>query len=179
MKLRLRLSCCVVLVWVAGLKAEDFSKTLTIEEFKAAGLDKLSADELARLDSLVRNERAVEISKVREETTKAKAENGSAKAASTESLLHRMRVVLTPGTDIAYETIETQLIGKYRGFERGTVFTLANGQRWRVIEGSYWSPPRDEDKPRKVKIVPGMLGAFFIEIEGGGRGKVKIVSNGS
>lgn len=196
MKLPLRLGCCVVAMWVSELKAEDFSKSLTPQEFKAAGLDKLSPDELAKLDALVKGQHVVEIAKVREETTtkvreetaakvraettaQVKAEIAATKPAPTESLLHRMRVVLTPGTDITFETIETQLVGKYRGFEPGTVFTLANGQQWRVVEGSYWSSARDENKPRKVKIVPGVLGSFFLEIEGGGRPKVKFVSNGS
>lgn len=196
MNLPLRLGCCVVALWMSELNAEDFSQSLTPTEFKAAGLEKLTPEELAKLDALVRGQHLVELARAREETTakvreetaakvraettaQVKAELAAAKPAQSESLLHRMRVVLTPGTEIGYETIETQLVGKYRGFETGTVFTLANGQRWRVVEGSYWSSPRDEDKPRKVKIVPGMLGSFFIEIEGGGRAKVKIVSNGS
>jgi len=196
MKLPLRLGCCVVAMWVSELRAEDFSKSLTPQEFKAAGLDKLSPDELAKLDALIKGQHVVEIAKVREETTtkvreettekvraettaKVKAEIAATKPAPTESLLHRMRVVLTPGTDITFETIETQLVGKYRGFEPGTVFTLANGQQWRVVEGSFWSSARDENKPRKVKIVPGVLGSFFLEIEGGGRPKVKFVGNGS
>jgi hypothetical protein len=188
MKLPLRLVCCVVAIWGAELKAEDFSRSLTPEEFKAAGLDKLSPEELAKLNALVSGQHTVEIAKVREETTvkvraetaaQVKAEIAAEKPAQKDSLLHRMKVVLTPGTDISYETIETQLVGKYRGFDPGTVLALANGQRWRVVEGSYWSPARDENKPRKVKIVPGTLGSFFIEIEDGGRAKVKIVSNGS
>jgi hypothetical protein len=187
MKLPLRLVCCVVALWVAELKAEDFSQGLTPEEFKAAGLDKLSPAELAKLNALVNGQHTVEIAKIREETTvKVRAETTAqvkaeiaAKPAQPESFLHRMKVVLTPGTDISYETIETQLVGKYRGFEPGTVLTLANGQKWRVVEGSYWSPARDENKPRKVKVSPGTLGSFFIEIEEGGRAKVKIISNGS
>jgi hypothetical protein len=195
MKLPLRLVCCVVALWVAELKAEDFSQGLTPEEFKAAGLDKLSPAELAKLNALVNGQHTVEIAKIREETAakvreettvKVRAETTAqvkaeiaAKPAQPESFLHRMKVVLTPGTDISYETIETQLVGKYRGFEPGTVLTLANGQKWRVVEGSYWSPARDENKPRKVKVSPGTLGSFFIEIEEGGRAKVKIISNGS
>ena len=47
---------CWCVVW-SGVRADDtaFSKAVRPEEFSAAGLAKLSPDELARLDALVRD----------------------------------------------------------------------------------------------------------------------------
>lgn len=178
---------------------EKFSGQLSADEFAAAGLNKLTAEELARLDALVRAHRNGEIdqvrvetaAKVREETTaKVRAETvaqvkaelaaapaGEPKAKEEGSLLHRLRVKLTPGTDIEYATVETQLVGSFRGYKPGTILTLSNGQRWRVVDGEYWSPASEANKPRKVVIQAGAFGAFFLQIEGIGRPKVKIVSN--
>jgi hypothetical protein len=74
------------------------------------------------------------------------------------------KVTLKPGTAVEYETVETALVGDFSGWSVGTLFTLSNGQRWRVVNGSYVAPK--DSTPRKVRIVPGVLGSFFLEIEG-------------
>ena len=175
----------------AAVAAEDFSRSLTPEEFAAAGLNKLTPEELARLDALVHQQRTGEVAKVREETaqkvrteTEAKVRAEVAAQEKTDegrkahrSFLGRMKVMLTPGTQIEYERVETQLVGPYRGYDPGRVLTLANGQQWQVTDGTYWAPKKDENKPRKVVIEPGSLGSFFLDIEDGGRPKVKFYGN--
>jgi len=190
MKKLLRAVGWVVVLAVSAMAAEDFSKRLSAEDFAAAGLGKLSPEELARLDALVRGERSGELDRVRAETAakvaaettaKVKAEaraEAAAKPATEGSLLHRLSVVLAPGTDIAYAAVETTLVGSFHGYEPGQILTLSNGQQWRVIDGRYWSPAKEADKPRKVIIEAGALGSFFLNIEDGGRPKVKIVKNG-
>lgn len=187
---------------VTAMSAAEFSKTLSADEFAAAGLSKLTTAELERLDALVSAQRSGEVARVREETAtkvreetttkvreettvkvrdettkKVKAEVAATKPAEGGSLLNRLKVVLTPGTDIAYATVETELVGSFRGYSPGTVLTLANGQKWRVVEGSYWAPAKDANKLRKVVIEPGALGSFFLKIDDGGRVKVKIVTD--
>ncbi|MBC7368231.1 MAG: hypothetical protein H7343_15700 [Undibacterium sp.] len=76
----------------------------------------------------------------------------------------KAKVLLKPGTEIEYEKVETRLLGDFRGWSDGTIFSLENGQRWQVQGGNYSMPP--EPGPRRVVIVPGLVGAFFLEIEG-------------
>jgi hypothetical protein len=172
----LRFRWIAVLIVFTPLRAAEFTTSLTPEEFEAAGLSKLTPAERARLDALVRGQKLTEVDRVRVETTaKVKAEVAASPSAAG-SLLHRMKVVLTPGTDIAYERVETQLVGTFSGYKPGRVLTLANGQQWRVLEGS-WSQGRPTDKVRKVVIEPGALGSFFLNIEGGGRPKVQFVGS--
>src|SRR4051794_7926463 len=184
-----RRAMSVVLVGVSILfvsaRAEEFSKTITAEDFASAGLGKLTPEELARLDALIQVQKNGEVARVRvetaakveadttakvqaettakvkaettaqvqaETTAKIKAETAAAKAADSGSLLHRMRVVLTPGTDIEYATVETELKGSFRGYQPGSVLTLTNGQQWRVVEGNYWAPAKKADQVRKVVI---------------------------
>jgi hypothetical protein len=192
--LRLMAALCVFGFGAAALRAEEFSKALTPEEFAAAGLGKLTPEELARLDALVQAQRSGELAKVKEETAtkvreettvkvreettaKVRAEVAAEKPAHEGGLLKRVRVLLTPGTQIDYEKVETALKGPFRGYQKGTRLHLANGQVWQVTEGSFWAPKKDEDKPRKVVIEPGTLGSFFLNIADGGRPRVKFAGN--
>lgn len=167
----------VVLAAAAAAHAAEFSQRLTAEEFAAAGLDQLSPAQLAQLDALVSRERSGDLARVREEASQqVKAEIAAAeKKTESGSLLGRLRVVLTPGTDIEYAAVETAIEGPFRGYKRGDVLRLTNGQQWRVVDGDYWAPAKTANQPRKVVIEPGALGSFFLNIEDGGRPRVKIV----
>lgn len=181
---------------------EKFTQALRAEDFSAAGLGKLSPQELARLDALVRDFRSGALEAARREAeaaaqarTEAEARAAraeeSAKAAraaqaadaarakqaegkkSEGSLLDRAKVLLMPGTEIEFVTIESRIVGEFRGWEGRTLFTLENGQRWQVESGTYVSPPMTGPA---VKIVPGVLGSFYMLVDGvRPRVKVKLV----
>ncbi|MFA9218657.1 MAG: hypothetical protein ACEQSK_16355 [Sphingomonadaceae bacterium] len=60
--------------------------------------------------------------------------------------------------------IESTIIGKFDGWGPNTRFRLANGQVWRVADGSdasLW----ERDNP-KVKISRNAIGTMFLEVEG-------------
>ncbi len=209
---RLTLICAILGGTV--VRADDsFTKGLSPADFQAAGLGRLTPEELAVLDALVRAQQSGAVAKakedtakvvtdavraettkavtaaVKEETTKAVTEEvrqqvqaedrkAAQKQASTAGFIDRMKVVLKPGTEIEYTTLDAELIGRYHGWEKGTIFTLTNGQRWLVVDDDrYWAP--GSDKPVHVHIVPGILGSFFMEIEKGGRPRVKFLGNAS
>jgi hypothetical protein len=227
-----RLTLILAILGANALRADDsFTKSLTPAEFEAAGLGKLTPDQLAALDALVRARQtgAVAVAKaettkvvtatvreetakavaaqvreetarevaaqvreetarevaaqVREETTKAvtaqvQAEDRKAaqKQAATAGFMSRLKVVLTPGTEIEYTTLDAALATPFHGWREGTIFTLTNGQRWVVTDDDkYWAP--DTGKPVHVRIVPGVMGSFFMEIEKGGRPRVRFLGN--
>lgn len=174
-------------------RAADFTQGLSPQDFTAAGLEKLTPAELARLNALIEARLTGTASQIRQEAhQQAEAEvqkrvatevdqrvkTELAQRQPSESLLHRMKVMLTPGTEITYATVESTIVGPFLGYQQGTVFTLANGQKWRVLEGSYWSPKSDADRVHKVVIKPGLLGSFTMIIEGAGWAKVQIISRG-
>ena len=168
-----------LLVSGASLGGAEFSESLSSEEFSAAGLNKLSVDELNRLNAFV----ASRDSKERKQTGHGKKPEvaSSHEERSTSGKGDHApgprRVVVNPGTTIEYGKMESQLMGAFRGYEPGTILTLANGQRWRVVDGSYWAPAKDAEKVRKAVIEPGVFGSFFLRIDSGGRPKVKFVGN--
>jgi len=189
---RLYLVCAVLCG--GAVRADDaFTKGLSPADFKAAGLDKLSPEELARLDALVKAKQTGAVARATEETTKAvraettkavteqvrqqvqaEARGGAQKQAAPSGFIDRMKVVLKPGTEIEYTTLDAVLARPFDGWQNGTILTLTNGQRWAVTEhDDYYTTPTG--KPVHVKIVPGSLGGFFMEIEGGGRPRVRFL----
>ncbi len=217
MLLRLTLICAVLGGTV--VRADDsFTKTLTAAEFEAAGLGKLTPEELARLDLLVRARQSGAVAKATEETTKvvtatvreetakvvaaqvreetakvvaaqvreettkavtAQVQAEDRKAAQKQAkagFIDRLKVVLKPGTEVEYTTLDAMLATPFHGWHNGTMFTLTNGQRWVVTDDlTYWAPRADSGV--HVRIVPGVLGSFFMEIEKGGRPRVKFVDS--
>jgi hypothetical protein len=155
---------------------ENFSQAIGRGDFSAAGLEKLSPAEIAKLDTLVRDYKsgALEAAAATEAraTAEAKAAEAEARAAKAESgakknepgLLGKAKVLLTPGTQVEHEAIESRIAGGFAGWVRRTVFRLENGQQWRVVsDGSYYAAPVPGPK---VKIVPAATGGFWMTIDG-------------
>jgi hypothetical protein len=202
-----RLSLILAVACIAPAHAqESFTKSLSPADFQAAGLSKLTPDELAALDALVQGRQTGAVIKAKEETAKVvtatvsqqvHAEDAKAaqavvetvrqqtheadvkaeqKKASSMGIMEKLKVVLKPGTEIEYTTLDAMMVPPFTGWEKGTIFTLTNGQRWVVSdEGNYWSPRKNQ--PVHVRIEPGALGSFFMEIEKGGRPRVKFLDN--
>ena len=135
---------CAIPVAVA---APPIQQQMTTDEFHAAGLDKLSADELARLNAWLG--RAIET-----ETAKAASE-------AKKKVVDENRGFWTFGTD---EPIVSTLPGKFPGFAKGRVYTLGNGQVWRQT-GDEELYGRGTDL--EVTIRPGVLGnAWYMQAKG-------------
>jgi hypothetical protein len=184
-------------VAIARAAEETFSRAVRAEDFVAAGLAKLSPEELARLDTLVRDYKSGALAAARREAqaaakAQAEAEARAAKAeqarataeaqavahrpgaakADEPGLLAKARVLLTPGTRIDYATIESRIAGEFSGWRARTTFTLENGQVWQANGTEpYVTPPVANPA---VKIAPGALGSFWMSIEGV-RPRVKVV----
>lgn len=176
----------MVTVGTVRAAEEPFTRALPPGEFAAAGLEKLTPAERARLDALVRDYKSGALEKAKREAAaaEARAAQAEAKAAAAaqaqakaaaekpkaaegeadKSLLARAKVLLTPGTKIEYTTVEGRIAGEFRGWDSRTVFTLESGQRWQVSGTEPYSTP--PVKSPAVKIVPGMMGTFFMTIEG-------------
>ncbi len=118
------------------------------EEFKAAGLDKLSAEELARLNAWLNR-------KIDAESTKAAAQ-------AQDKIKTETRGFFNFGSA---EPIVSSIVGEFRGFQRGRNYILANGQEWEQIEDASLVGVRKTNPP--VKITPSKIGnAWYLAIDG-------------
>ena len=112
---------------------------MTPEEFKAAGLDKLSADELARLNAWLG--RTLDT-----ETAKAAAE-------AKQKVEHESRGFFNFGSE---EPIVAHINGEFRSFGKAKTYTLDNGQVWQQIDDAELVA-RHLVNP-EVNIKPAMVG---------------------
>jgi len=69
-------------------------------------------------------------------------------------------------TEAKLDVIESHIRGRFQGWGPNSQIELANGQVWQVTDNS--RGVYDLDNP-KVSIRRGMLGAFYLEIEGQNR----------
>jgi hypothetical protein len=171
----------VSLVATAWGADESFSSSVPRGDFSAAGLGKLTPEELARLDALVRDyksgaleaarreavkaaearAKAESVARIEAETRAARAE-AQVRASETEkkpetSLLARAKVLLTPGTHIEYSTVESRLVGDFRAGRNGRFSSsrmASAGSRGNVeLRHAADSRTQGEDRARGVGIV--------------------------
>ncbi len=146
-----------LLAFVPALQAQQAPLQGNVEdqmsagEFRAAGLDKLSAGELAALNAWLQR-------KVGEETAKAVE---VAKEEGRQEVVRENRGFFDFGTS---EAIESSINGEFRGFGKGRRYTLANGQVWEQTDTATLAGVRRTDPV--VSIKPGVLGACFMRIDG-------------
>jgi len=114
-------------------------KQMTPEQFKAAGLDKLSADELAHLNAWLG--RTLET-----QTAKASAE-------TKQRIEHENRGFLTFNSE---EPITGHIAGDFHGFDKGRTYTLDNGQVWQQIDDAQLPGIRLTNPD--VRIKPALMG---------------------
>jgi len=69
----------------------------------------------------------------------------------------------TPATEVA-QAVDSHIPGEFRGWEANSRLTLANGQVWEVNDGSRGALAPVVDP--KVRVRRGVLGSFYLEIEG-------------
>lgn len=141
MRTRLVLPSVLCLLLAAPAFAQQFSsleERMTSADFKAAGLDKLSPDELKYLDSWLQNHQQV------------KVVDSSGKPAFY--------------TDSDREKFETHLVGTFSGWSGSTQFMLSNGQVWKQAESGATSCPTITNPT--VTIKPMMLGSWLMYVQG-------------
>ncbi len=126
----------------------DLEQRFTPEQMHATGLDTLSAGQLALLNRLLREGTARTVATARAE---AKVDAGTERAAGPARLA---------GLDDG--PITSRAEGRIDGWAPGTVFTLANGQQWKVLKGEVrLRQPLDAPE---VIVVPGVAGRWFLQV---------------
>ena len=129
----------------------DLQQQMSAEQFRAAGLDKLSPAELATLDAWLQGTVEQATAQVREQAM----EEGR------QEVIVKNRGFLSFDSD---EPIRAILPGNFNGFGKGRQYTLDNGQVWEQTDGASLSGARGNDK--NVRITPGLLGVWYLQIEG-------------
>lgn len=132
----------------------NVEQQMSADEFKSAGLDKLSARELAALNDWLQR-------KVGQETAKAvEVAKEVAKEEGRKEVTEKNRGFFDFGSS---EPIKSHIVGEFKGFANGRTYTLANGQVWEQIEPASLAGVRRTDA--KVTIKPGLMNSWFMKLD--------------
>lgn len=155
----LALSLALALVPMAAIAQEAprlIEQDMTPEEFRAAGLDRLSPEQLANLNAW--------LGRTLSQETAAAAEAAKSKVEQEN------RGFLPFGSD---EPVVSRMAEDFTGFGKGRRYVLENGHVWEQVDSTSLSRSRT---PRpEVKIVRSMIGTvWYMAIDGyNTRAKVK------
>lgn len=142
--LHMRLFVFLVLVLATTLAcASEFSsleERMSQAQFHAAGLDKLSADELKALNAWL-----------------------AAHSASTTAYVTSSGAPVFYPQQSARDVVESHIVGSFSGWHGQTVFTLDNGQKWKQAESGSYDCGTFQNP--KVTIKPMMMGSWLMYVE--------------
>ena len=148
--------------WPANLAAETLRDQMTEEQFARAGLDKLSDEELTYLSDWLSGKVDEEKEKVVNEIIPA----GENRFGADEQIQRNVDRIRPEPKELV-----SRIAGPFDGWDGDTVFYLENGQVWKQTQRDKFAV-RLEDPV--VTIEKGLLGAYFLSVEGfGSRVKVK------
>lgn len=138
---------------------QPIEQRMSAEVRKASGVDAMTPEQLAALNAFLRSEQSQQVEVVREQI------KGERKGFTS--------TLFGGGKD--EEPIVSKIVGEFGGWDSGKVFTLANGQRWRVIDTPmYYVPKRSYSTDPAVSITPSLMGSWRLQVEGHSvRAKVK------
>ena len=136
--------------------APPIEQAMNAEEFRAAGLDKLSAEELARLNAWL--DRRV-----------AERAGAAVAAASEQAREEGRKEVIENNRGFFHfgksEPIAASIVGEFRGFGRGRTYVLDNGQEWKQVDDASLAGARLTNP--KARIKPGLMGnVWYMQVEG-------------
>jgi hypothetical protein len=139
---------CCAFGALAPAVAQDFStleERMTEAEFRAAGLDRLSAEELASLNAWL----------ARRNLSTRRAPTGGEQGFKPDGLL---------GDSGARGTISSRASSNQDEIGVGTTIALENGQSWQVTDGNL--SISGGLAGRTITIEPAMLGSWLLKVEG-------------
>jgi hypothetical protein len=120
-------------------------KSMSPKAFEQAGLNKLTPDEIARLDEFIRKYAA--------------SSNQVAATAAVDQAVKSNKVPSQP------QVIESRIVGLYKGYNGRSQFTLENGQVWAQAQQESRNYPPTDSPP--VIIVKGGWGHRMYILGGG------------
>jgi hypothetical protein len=135
------------------IAAEGFSsleEQMTGKEFDAAGLEKLSPQELDQLNAWIRKHSLATLATAASKTTTEVAPAPMKEDGKKD--------------DGERSTITSKLVGTFTGWDGQTVFKLENGMIW-AQKGKKKFHSTEIENP-VVTIEPGMFGAWHLQVEG-------------
>lgn len=144
--------------------ADEFStleERMSAAEFKAAGLDKLSAAELAQLNAWI--DRELKLPAASAQATAASAPASAAAASAPAAAAPASADMRGFDLNAGRSEIRSEIVGSFTGWSGRTVFRLANGQVWQQSENDAFAVNLESPG---VVIEPAAFGTWLLKVDG-------------
>jgi hypothetical protein len=141
-QLSVRASLVLGLLLAPTVTAEappDVRALMTPDEFKAAGLERLSPAELEALNRWLLRYTATQASELRQDS----------------------KLVTEEIRKVEQDGLRTRIVGEFRGWDGDTVFRLENGQVWRQRLPGQWSYRATSPE---VELSKNMMGFWMLRV---------------
>jgi hypothetical protein len=140
---------------VVCAQAFDLRTELSKTEFEAAGLNKLSADEITLLQQLI--ERGVTPAKAAPTATSAPMPSTMVAASNSESAPNWQPPA---PSNVERSVIETEVTDEFKGLFGATVVKFSNGQVWQQTDRAKFDRTL---RDRRVRIKPAIMGRWRLQ----------------
>lgn len=151
--------CVIGLVFGQSVAfSADLRERMGETVFQAAGLEKLTAEELSALEAWLNKSQTAPANPA--PIAGAAAVNSSAPVANNAALVDTWRPA------VAREAFDSELTENIRGFSGSTQFTLANGQVWQQTDGTAWQGRLRE---LGVRLKPASMGSWLMRFNDNNR----------
>ena len=129
----------------------DVLKSMSVDDFRATGLDKLTSAQIHTLDAWISQYQRTHVTACAAvATTPSPADAATQKTGTAQTSAN--------GTIIAH------LVGTFRGWNGGTVFKLDNGQTWEQVDDSVLTVGGIRNP--EVTINRGVFDSHYLSVEG-------------
>jgi hypothetical protein len=159
----------LALLYCVSLSAADgfssLEEQMTGNEFSAAGLDKLTPEELKALNQWIRARSLATLATSPASVAATSAVTGNTGASSADETAGvDRRGFRSEKKDEDRTPITSRIVGKFSGWDGQTVFKLENGMIWEQADKDKFFI-REVENPVAV-IEPGIFGTWRLHIEG-------------
>jgi hypothetical protein len=156
---RLLITILTLAISMAAIGQDGFSsleEQMSGKEYKAAGLDKLTPEELAALNDWIRRHSVATLDSPRAGAAVATTSSASAPEDTRGLKAQKDDEDRTP--------IESRIVGSFSGWDGHAVFKLENGMIWEQDDKDkfYIRPIQNP----AVTIKPGLFGSWHLYVEG-------------
>lgn len=155
---RARLTLLLTALWMpAAVTAQQgfasLEEQMTGEEFRAAGLEKLTPEELAALNEWIRAHSLATLDSPKYAASGSVANTGGSEDSAPPAIEEMER-----------KPIVTRINGSFSGWDGQTVFRLENGMIWAQADKDKFYT--QEIRNPTVTIKPALFGAWKLSVEG-------------
>lgn len=156
------LALSIACMSVHAQQAIVLQQHMSTADFTQAGLNKLQPAELAHLQEWL----TTHASELAAAVPASEVKSASVAANKTPSQASGWFGHKSPSsTEQSSRIVVSPIAGSFDGWQKGSILSLQNGQKWRVSDDSVLTPSKPLQNP-EATVKPGAIGGWILKVKG-------------